>query len=693
MKKASQFIVLLTIVLLGMVQQQANAQNLKAYERAADEAFEKESYYNAMYYYGIVLKSKKNPQLYYNYAQSCRLSYAYVEAEEAYQKVIDSREKSRFPMVEYYYGLTLKHNAKYKEAKRAFKYFLDSYRKDNFYKEKAAQEMKSCDFAQQLVKQPKSEEELQFIHLGEQVNTKYSDFAAHEIDGVLYYSSLRFERKKQKGEKKEEPKANEPLVSKILSTPNYEKEAGKKVKQINLPYANSGNSALSHDGKYLYFTRCGGKKTDSLRCELYRAERLENGEWAAPERLPNPINSNRSTTTHPNLAWDAVAQQEWLYFASNRAGGQGDMDIWRVALAEDLSAVQPENLGATINSKDSEVTPFYDARTGRLYFASRWHLGLGGYDIFYSKQAGANNWEAPVNMGLPFNSAANDLYFVVNADDTTGYLASNRDGSRALTKEACCNDIYRYAYLTVDTFTDTPIVVIDPPVDTPIVAVTPPMDTPSIAVVPPPVETNNPPVTTSSLIIEELDELLPLSLYFHNDEPDSNVRARTTQTPYEESYAYYVGLLPEYKQRHTQQYSPERAATEQTMVQQFFDNDVRGEYNRAPIFLDKLLEALEKEVKLKLYIRGYTSPRADANYNIALSHRRVASLRSYILRYKGGALKPYLDSGQLILKEAMLGESVAPAGISDDLNDPANSIYGTEASRERKAEISVVVEQ
>ncbi|MFK7795829.1 MAG: hypothetical protein AB8E82_00140 [Aureispira sp.] len=706
MKEASQLIALLTILLLGLVNQQANAQNLKAYERAATEAFEKKSYYNAMYYYGIVLKSKKTSQLYYSYAQACRLSNAYLEAEEAYKKVIESRDKSRFPMLEYYYGLTLKHNAKYKEAKRAFKYFLESYQKDNFYKEKAAQEMKSCDFAQQLIKKPLSESELQFTHLGEQVNTKYSDFAAHEIEGVLYYSSLRFERKEQKGEKSDKKERTEgPMVAKILSTPDYEKEAGKKVKEINLPYANSGNSALSHDQKYLYFTRCSGKKTDSLRCEIFRSERLGNGKWAAPERLPNPINSNTATTTHPNLAWDANTEQEWLYFVSNRAGGQGDLDIWRVALGEDLTAVQPENLGPTINSKDAEVTPFYDNRTQRLYFASRWHLGLGGYDIFYSKQLGTTNWEAPVNMGLPFNSAANDLYFVVNADDTTGYLASNRDGSRALTKEACCNDIYRYAYLTPDTFVDTPIAtvpppvdtpsiaVVPPPVDTPSIAVVPPADTPSIAVVPPPVDTQEPPITTSSKIIEELDELLPLSLYFHNDEPDSNTRVRATTTPYEESYAYYLRLLPDYKQKYTQQYAPEKAAVEETMVQQFFDNEVRGEYNRAPIFLDKLMQALDQGLQLKVYIRGYTSPRADANYNIALAHRRVASLRSYMMRFNGGVLQKYLDNGQLILKEAMLGESVAPAGISDDLNDPANSIYSTMASRERKAEISVVILQ
>lgn len=677
----------------------AQAQNLKAYEKAADDAFAKKEYYNAMHYYNIVLKSKKTSGVYYKYAESCRLSYAYQAAEEAYKKVIDSRDKNRYPMLEYYYGVTLKHNAKYSEAKRAFKYFLDRYRKDNFYKAKAAQEMKSCDFAKQLVKRPIPESELEITHLGEQVNTKFSDFGAHEIEGTLYYSSLRFDRKREKGEKKEKD-LHKRLVSRLLATPDYEKEKGKEQENLNLPYEHSANSALSHDGKFIYFTRCSGKKTDSLRCEIYRSERLENGKWSAPERLPNPINSNRSTTTHPNLAWDNTTNSEWLYFSSDRAGGQGGMDIWRVELKEDLAESEPYNLGATINSKDAEVTPFYDSQNNRLYFSSRWHLGLGGYDIFYSDAQPNSEWTAPVNMGIPFNSAANDLYFVINENDTTGYMASNRDGSRSLTKEACCNDIYKYAYLKITPPDSTILVSLDTPVvDTPdIVEVPPVVDTPDIVEVPvdtPPdvVEVPIETPTTTTDVVEELDDLLPLSLYFHNDEPDSNVSVRFTNTPYEESYAYYTSLIEEYKMEYSRQFNPERAAVEQNVVQQFFDDKVRGEYNRTQEFFDKLLVVLEKGAKLKLYIRGYTSPKAEKNYNIALAHRRVASLKSFMMRYKDGAFKPYVKDNSLIIKEAMLGESMVPKGVSDDHKDPANSIYSVKASQERKAEISVLIQQ
>jgi len=714
MKKSSIFtaayITLLTVLFLFPFTN-VQAQSLKAYEKAADDAFAKEEYYNAVHYYEIVLRSKKSPGIYYKYAESCRLSHAYQAAEDAYKKVVDSKDKNRFPMLEFYYGITLKHNAKYNEAKRAFKYFLQSYRKDNFYKAKAEQELKSCDFAKELVKNPIPEEELEITHLNENVNTKYSDFGAHEVgEDTLYYSSLRFDRKEEKGVKREKD-LHKTMISRLLSTPDVEKEKGQEIENLDIPHLHSANSTLSHDGKRLYFTRCSGKRSDSLRCEIFVSERLANGKWSVAERLPNPINSNSATTTQPNLEWHNDSESEWLYFSSDRAGGEGGMDIWRVELKEDLSECEPYNLGPVINSRDAEGTPFYDSKTNRLYFASRWHFGLGGYDIFYSEHDASGEWSAPVNMGIPFNSAANDLYFVINKDDSTGYIASNRSGSRSLTKESCCNDIYHYAYLsesplvckdcpdtTIITKIDTPDVV-EVPVDTPDV-VEVPVDTPDVVEVP--VDTPDVvevPVDTPDVVevptdyVQELDDLLPLSLYFHNDEPDSNVSVKFTNTPYEESYAYYTSLTEQYKDQYSGQFNPERAAAEQGVVQQFFDDKVRGEYNRTQEFFDKLLEVLDKGAKLKLYMRGYTSPRAEKNYNIALANRRVSSLRSFMMRYKDGAFKKYVDDKSIIIKEAHLGESMVPKGVIDSYDDPRNSIYSVDASRERRAEISVLVRQ
>ena len=676
------------------------AQNLKAYEQAGDEAFTQKEYYNAVHYYDIVLRSKKTAGVYYKYAEASRLSHAYQAAEEAYKKVVDSREKSRYPMLEFYYGITLKHNAKYNEAKRAFRYFLDRYRKDNFYKAKAQQELASCDFAKQLTKQGIAATDLSIEHLNENINTKYSDFGAHEVDSLLFYSSLRFNRKREKGEKKEKD-LSKRIISRLLATADKEKVKGLEIENLNIPHEHTANSALSHDGQWLYFTRCSGKKSDSLRCEIYRSERLDKGGWGPAERLPNPINSSRFTTTQPNLEWQASSQTEWLYFCSDRPGGLGNMDIWRVELKTDLSDSEPYNLGAPINSIDAEATPFYDDKSNRLYFSSRWHFGLGGFDIFYSEYVSEDTWAQPINLGLPFNTAANDLYYVINKDDTSGYIASNRAGSRSLTKESCCNDIYRYTYLSPTAA---------PPVDTPDLVEVPirtidnsPKPTPSITEVPLP-DTNAivmEPTDTTTIevpeiptdVVQQLDDMLPLNLYFHNDEPDSNVQVKFTKTPYEASYNYYISLMSQYKSEYAGQFNPERAATEQQLVQQFFDDQVRGEYNRTKLFFDQLLDLLATGAKLQLYIRGYTSPRAEKRYNIALAHRRVNSLKNFMLQYKGSAFKKYVNNAQIIIKEAMLGESMVPKGVISDYGDPANSIYSVDASRERRAEISVLIRQ
>lgn len=662
-----------------------SAQSLSAYLKAGDDAFEKEQYYNAMHYYDIVLQSKSTTDVQYKYAQAARLSYAYESAEKAYAKVIQSKEKSQYPLVEYYYGMVLKHNGKYNEAKRAYKYFLDSYDKETFYRAKAQQEYNSCDIAKQLVKDSISSDSVLVVRLDNNINTPYSDFGAHEVEDKLYYSSLRFDRKKPKGEKKDKETKGNKLVSKILTAEEKGTKKGELLNELNDKAQHTGNSTLSHDGNTLYFTRCSGKKTDSLRCEIYKSTKKSDGNWGTPVRLPNPINSNTATTTHPQIAWEEDTQQEWLYFVSNRAGGEGDLDIWRVELKEEDT--EPINLGATINTKDAEVTPFYDTKQQRLYFASRWHYGLGGYDIFYSDKV-SDEWSTPINMGVPFNSAANDLYYVVNEDDTSGYFASNRDGSRTITKEACCNDIYRYTNLkSIPPIVDTPII------DTPIIVNVPPDTIPNTAVIlTTPVDT---PVTTytTATTLTKLNDLLPLRLYFHNDEPDSNTMAIQTNILYEESYNHYIGLIDKYKEMYAGQFNPERAVYERDKVDNFFTNNVKGEYNRTGDFITKLAAALQEGQRLKLYIRGYTSPRASERYNIALAHRRVASMRSYLLRAQNNILQQYVDNGQLIIKEAMLGESVAPKGISDDYEDPQNSIFGIDASQERKAEISVIVAQ
>lgn len=137
--------------------------------------------------------------------------------------------------------------------------------------------------------------------------------------------------------------------------------------------------------KRIYFTVCRSVENWgylTTRCEIYATRRVGN-LWSAPERLDDKINQEGFTATQPFVVQDG--NKEILYFASNRAGGQGGMDIWytsRVISDNGFDFESPRNAGARINTAHNEITPFYDVSEEALYFSSDGHVGMGGLDIF-----------------------------------------------------------------------------------------------------------------------------------------------------------------------------------------------------------------------------------------------------------------------------------------------------------------------
>lgn len=656
-------IFILSIICLA----QSWSQTLNAYEKAADEAFEKQDFYNAVYYYELVLKSREKPAIYYRYGDACRLSHAYKKAEDAYKKVIDSDERIRFEKLDFYYALTLKHNGKYDEAAKFFEQFSKNGVGDEYYQKKAVQELKSCELAKIMVENP--DKYVSITRLGDNINTEFSDFGAHQFkDTGIIYSSLRFDRKQPKDEK---PDANR-LISRLQFA--YDETANAKdISSLNTLYEHSANSCISTDASTLYFTRCSGDNSDSVICKIYLSSLLANDKWSKPIELKGFQKYPSFNFTQPNIATEDGV--EWIYFVSDMPGGKGKNDIWRAKLVNDSTAINFENLGEPINTIDNEASPFFYSKKNRLYFASQWHFGLGGYDIFYADLKDGI-YSEPVNPGLPLNSAANDFYWTINTNDSIGYFASNRSGSLAITEESCCNDIYKFT-LSEKLLKDS----IPLPLDTmSIVSVNTPKDTNSIAKV-------EIPELLPELNVADLNKMLPIKLYFHNDEPDSNVTVSYTLKPYSEPYNYYISLQKTYSEEYTSQFSSQNKIEAEKKVNDFFENDVKSNFSKMNSFFDSLLVFLENGKKLEIQIRGFTSPRAYSSYNIALGNRRVMSLKNQILLHKSGAFLPYLQSGSLVVKELSFGETKVPSGVSDRYNDPRNSIYSVEASRERRVEI------
>jgi outer membrane protein OmpA-like peptidoglycan-associated protein len=123
-----------------------------------------------------------------------------------------------------------------------------------------------------------------------------------------------------------------------------------------------------------------------------------------------------------------------LFFASNRIGGFGGMDIYYSIKNSRGEWERSQNLGPMINTALDDDGPFIDYDGKTLYFSSQGRTGMGGHDVFYSVYDSASRkWSEPVNLGYPINTPDNDIYFVSTKDGKRGYYASVREDGYGFT--------------------------------------------------------------------------------------------------------------------------------------------------------------------------------------------------------------------------------------------------------------------
>jgi hypothetical protein len=119
-----------------------------------------------------------------------------------------------------------------------------------------------------------------------------------------------------------------------------------------------------------------------------------------------------------------------IYFTSNRPGGYGGKDIYRIKKLPDGRWAMPFNLGPNVNSTMDDDAPFLHPDGVTLYFSSKGHNTMGEYDVFKSVLNTENNTFSPAeNLGYPINDVGNDIFFVLSVDGKRGYYTSLKDDS------------------------------------------------------------------------------------------------------------------------------------------------------------------------------------------------------------------------------------------------------------------------
>lgn len=182
-----------------------------------------------------------------------------------------------------------------------------------------------------------------------------------------------------------------------------------------------GAATFNKAGTKMYFSRNNdqGKNSKSIiDLKIYSAD-LQGQKWVNITELS--FNNKEYATCHPTLSEDGNT----LYFASNRPGGLGGMDIYRAVRMGDTWTT-PENLGKEVNTAGNEIFPFVD-KNGVVYFASNGWPGVGGLDVYQTSYKN-EGWTVAENMGEPINSIKDDFGYAVLGNEEEGYFTSNRNG-------------------------------------------------------------------------------------------------------------------------------------------------------------------------------------------------------------------------------------------------------------------------
>lgn len=425
------------IILLLLI---CNLTEVSAQTKVADNFFRDFAYHEASELYLDAVKKGDSSEhvltrlgdCYYNYSNIKQAAFWYKKAIKKYAKVN--------PEFIYKYIMTQRSLENYEEANIWLKKFRALQQNDR----------RTRDFDNFKLEEFEALKSTDRVYVGVEnldINTQYSDFGAFEKDGKFFFSSSRVKDSitdsNQLYQWNLEPYLNvyQSTITGEIADKTLESPEKINSTDVNTEY-HEGSAVVSNDGQTLYFTRVNLNSRDKVKYDnegtsnlkLFKATLQDNG-WGDAKELP--FNDKTYSTGSPALSPDGKT----MFFSSDREGGYGQTDLYKVAINEDGSFGNPVNLGPDINSEGRENFPFV-AKDSTLYFSSDAYMNLGLYDIFESNILKENSDKVEIkNLGAPFNSGYDDFAFFIDSETKSGYFSSNRPNGKG------GDDIYAFRSL------------------------------------------------------------------------------------------------------------------------------------------------------------------------------------------------------------------------------------------------------
>ena len=289
-----------------------------------------------------------------------------------------------------------------------FEKAIEYYKKsdpNNINKKVISKVMGECESAKKLIASPKS---YVIANLGDRVNTQLPEYYPHITSDfqTMYFTGRRPDSKGKKLE-----------VDGIFFEDIYQclNRGGAWEEPMNM------GSSLNTDGH----DACIGLSKDGQMMFVYKGinggdiyiSELEGDRWGTPQPVPFNTEFFESSVS-------VSADGKKMYFVRN-SGTQKDILMCSKGSSGQWS--KPMKLNANINTEYDEESPFIHDDGKTLYFSSKGHNSMGGYDVFKTVN-GPGGWSKPENLGYPINSVGDDIYFTLAADGRIGFFSSEKEG-------------------------------------------------------------------------------------------------------------------------------------------------------------------------------------------------------------------------------------------------------------------------
>lgn len=265
----------------------------------------------------------------------------------------------------------------------------------------ADKQIEACNVANEFMSNPR---EVEFQNMGNAVNSSNDDFkAVFSGDGntIFFMHKLPFYDAVSVSKKKDDVWSRpENITPQIMSD------------------GNQFVSSVSYDGLTLILT-----KEDEFNSDLCISKFVDN-RWTPSELIKGVEINTKYWESHGSISKDGSL----LYFTSNRKGGAGEMDIYVSKLTDNNVWGPARSVGNNINTVLNEDTPFITEDGKTLYFSSQSFANMGGYDLFYSHNEGDTAWTIPENLGYPFSTTDDDLFYYPHDNGRIGLISKIRSG-------------------------------------------------------------------------------------------------------------------------------------------------------------------------------------------------------------------------------------------------------------------------